>query len=89
MQEAINTINNQPYKRASVGGGGSGPLIPRVSGFNGGTVFDCPRFARAFDNVSTPCSVFEFTHSYLLYSLRSEFCCWEYALRRSLLVVVG
>ena len=65
-----------------------GPLIPRSSGFNGGTVFDCPRFARAFDNVSTPCSVFESTHSYLLYSLRSEFCCWEYALRRSLLIVI-
>ena len=29
-------------------GGGSGPLIPRASGFNGGVVFDCPRFARAF-----------------------------------------
>ena len=28
--------------------GGSGPLIPRSSGFNGGIVFDCPRFARAF-----------------------------------------
>ena len=25
-----------------------GPLIPRASGFNGGIVFDCPRFARAF-----------------------------------------
>ncbi len=47
MAEAINTINNQPCKRASVGGG-SGPLIPRSSGFNGGIVFDCPRFARAF-----------------------------------------
>ena len=33
--------------RASVGGG-SGPLIPRSSGFNGGIVFDCPRFARGF-----------------------------------------
>ena len=33
------------FTRASVGGG-SGPLIPRTSGFNGGIVFDCPRFAR-------------------------------------------
>ena len=55
--------NSQSCKRASVGGG-SGPLIPRSSGFNGGIVFDC-------------------------HSLRSEFCCWEYALRRSLLLVVG
>ncbi len=37
--------NNPIVKRASVGGG-SGPLIPRSSGFNGGIVFDCPRFAR-------------------------------------------
>ncbi len=28
------------FTRASVGGG-SGPLIPRSSGFNGGIVFDC------------------------------------------------
>ncbi len=30
------------------------PAIPRASGFNGGIVSDCPRFARAFANVSTP-----------------------------------
>ena len=36
----------------------------------------------------THCSVFESACSYLCPSLRSEFCCWEYALRRSLLVVV-
>ena len=47
MQEAVNTIDNQPCKRTSVRGG-SGPLIPRASGFNGGIVFDCPRYARAF-----------------------------------------
>ncbi len=38
--------NDQACKRASVWGG-SGPLIPRSSGFNGGIVFDAPRFARA------------------------------------------
>ena len=84
--------------RASVGGGGflptarCGPLIPRSSGFNGGIVFDCPRFARAFSCVRhlTACLCL-FVHIYttsLCHSLRSEFCCWEYALRRSLLVVV-
>ena len=65
------------------------PAIPRASGFNGGIVFDCPRFARAFANVSTPYGVFESVCSYLCYSLCLEFCCLEYALRRSLLVVVG
>ena len=81
----------QELTRASVGGG-SGPLIPRSSGFNGGIVFDCPRFARAFSCVRhlTACLCL-FVHIYttsLCHSLRSEFCCWEYALRRSLLVVV-
>ncbi len=34
--KAILSINNRPCKRAS-DGGGSGPLIPRSSGFNGGS----------------------------------------------------
>ncbi len=48
--------NNQSCKRASVGGG-SGPLIPRASGFNGGIVFDASRFARNFAVGNTPCGV--------------------------------
>ncbi len=62
-------------------------LVPRD--LTAEVVFDCPRFTRAFANVSTPYGVFESVCSYLCYSLCLEFCCLEYALRRSLLVVVG
>ena len=77
--------------RASVGGGSGPPsLVPRD--LTAEVVFDCPRYARAFSCVRhlTACLCL-FVHIYttsLCHSLRSEFCCWEYALRRSLLVVV-
>ena len=45
LRQSKTSDNNPTVKRTSVGGG-SGPLIPRASGFNGGIVFDCPRSAR-------------------------------------------